>query len=69
MTLERGDGERFTYTVKEIQIIDRKDAKSKLPEAQKRIDGKETLALISTRRLDENASDFSSIVIIRATIK
>lgn len=69
MTLERGDGERFTYTVKEIQIIDRKDAKNKLPEAQKRIDGKETLALISARRLDENTSDFSSIVIIRATIK
>ena len=69
ITVERGDGERFDYTVKEILIIDKEDAKNKLPIAQKRIDDKETLALISARRADESTVEFNSIIIIRATAK
>ena len=67
--LERGDGERFGYEVREILIIDKEEAKNKLPLAQKRIDDKETLALITARRADENDKEFNSIVMIRATIK
>lgn len=69
ISLERGDGERFDYEVKEILIIDKEEAKNKLPIAQKRIDDKETLALISARRADESSTEFNSIIIIRATIK
>lgn len=69
ISLQRGDDERFDYEVKEILIIDKDEAKNKLPIAQKRIDDKETLALISARRADESSTEFNSIIIIRATIK
>ena len=69
ISLERGDGERFNYEVKEILIIDKEEAKNKLPIAQKRIDDKETVALISARRADESSTEFNSIIIVRATIK
>ena len=65
----RGDGEIFKYEVKEILIIDKKNAKSELPTAQKRIDDKETLALIAARRANEDDDKYNSIVIERATIK
>ena len=67
--LERGDGERYTYDVKKITMIDKSDAANQLPSAQKRINDKETLVLFSARRSDENASDFNSIIIIHANIK
>lgn len=67
--IERGDGEKFTYAIKEILIIDKDEAENKLSIAQKRIDDKETLALVSARRADENSNEFNSIIIIRATIK
>lgn len=69
ITLERGDGESFTYVVREVQIIDKEEAKYKLPLAQERIDDKETLALISARRADENSDAFNSIIIVKAIIK
>ena len=69
ITVERGDSERFSYEVREIMIIDKEEAKNKLPIAQERIDDKETLALISARRKDESSAEFNSIIIIRATIK
>lgn len=69
ISIERGDGEHFNYEVREISIIDKDEAKNKLSLAQKRIDDKETLALISARRADESATTFNSIIIIRATIK
>ena len=67
--LERGDGERFTYEVREILIIDKKEAENKLSIAQKRIDDKETLSLITARRADESKEIFNSIVVVRATKK
>lgn len=69
ISLERGDGEKFKYVIKEILIIDKDEAENKLSIAQKRIDDKETLALVSARRADENSNEFNSIIIIRATIK
>ncbi len=69
ITLVRGDDETFKYSVREIMIIDKADAKDKLPIAQKRIDDKETVALVTVRRADENSDTFNSIVIVRATIK
>lgn len=67
--LERGDGEKFSYEVREVSIIDKEEAANKLPLAQKRIDDKETLALISARRADESSTTFNSIIIVRAVIK
>ena len=67
--LERGDGEKYTYVVQEISIVDKNNAASKLPMAQKRIDDKETLALVTTRRSNESSTQFNSIVIVKATKK
>ncbi len=67
--IARGDGELFTYSVREIMIIDKNEAKNKLPIAQTRIDDKETLALITARRANESSETFNSIIIVRATIK
>lgn len=67
--LERGDGERFSYGIEKLAIIDKKDAANQLPSAQKRINDKETLVLFSARRSDENDADFNSIIIIHANIK
>jgi LPXTG-site transpeptidase (sortase) family protein len=67
--LERGDGERFSYGIEKLAIIDKKDAAYQLPSAQKRINDKETLVLFSARRSDENDADFNSIIIIHANIK
>ena len=67
--LERGDGERFSYGIEKLAIIDKKDAAYQLPSAQKRINDKETLVLFSARRSDENDTDFNSIIIIHANIK
>jgi LPXTG-site transpeptidase (sortase) family protein len=69
ITLERGDGERFEYSIEKISIVDKKDAKNKLPEAQKRINDKETLTLFTARRTNENDANFNSIYIIQANKK
>ena len=69
ITLERGDGEKFDYAVKKISIVDKKDAKQKLPEAQKRINDKETLTLFTARRTNEDDENFNSIFIIQANKK
>ena len=61
--ITRGDGELFTYSVREIMIIDKNEAKNKLPIAQTRIDDKETLALITARRANESSETFNSIII------
>jgi LPXTG-site transpeptidase (sortase) family protein len=67
--LERGDGERYTYEIKEVSIIDKADAANKLPTAQKRLEDKETLTLITGRRANENSNSFNSVIIVRATKK
>ena len=66
--IERGDGEKFTYEVRELQIVDAKDAANELPGVQRRIDDKETLSLVTTRTYAEGG-EYESIVMLRATIK
>lgn len=66
--IERGDGEKFTYEVRELQIIDAKDAANELPGVQRRIDDKETLSLVTARTYAEGG-EYESIVMLRATIK
>ncbi len=67
--LETGRGDKYTYKVAEILIIDKNDIKDKISLAQKKIDGKETLALITGRRANEVENELNSIVVVRATIK
>lgn len=66
--IERGDGEKFTYEVRELQIVDAKDAANELPGVQRRIDDKETLSLVTARTYAEGG-EYESIVMLRATIK
>ena len=68
ITIERGDGEKFTYEVRELQIVDAKDAANELPGVQRRIDDKETLSLVTARTYAEGG-EYESIVMLRATIK
>ena len=66
IAIVRGDGTRFDYKVAEIRIIDRKNAKDELPSAQKRLEDKETLTLITTNRANVS-SDYESIIFVHAT--
>ena len=68
ITLERGDGEKFVYEVRELQIVNAKDAANELPGIQRKIDDKETLSLV-TARTYEKGSEYESIVMLRATLK
>ena len=68
ITIECGDGEKFTYEVRELQIVDAKDAANELPGVQRRIDDKETLSLVTARTYAEGG-EYESIVMLRATIK
>ena len=54
--------------VADLQIIDAEDAENKLSGAQRRIDDKETLSLITVRASEDN-SEYESIVMLRATLK
>ncbi|MBR5418849.1 class F sortase [Candidatus Saccharibacteria bacterium] len=67
-TIIRGDGARISYEIQEISIIDREKLKDELPTAQKRLNDKETLSLITANRANI-ISDFTSVVLIRATKK
>ena len=69
IVLERGDGERYSYGINKITMIDKKDAANQLPSAQKRLNDKETLVLFSARRSGENENEYNSIIIIYANIK
>ena len=66
ITVIRGDDTKINYEVAEIRIIDREKAKEELPNAQKRLDDKETLSLITTNRANI-IEPYQSIVLIRAT--
>lgn len=67
-TIVRGDGEKIAYEIQEIGIIDREKLKDELPVAQKRLNDKETLSLITANRANI-ISDYTSVVLIRATKK
>ena len=66
LSLIRGDSTKINYKIAEIRIIDREKAKDELPIAQKRVDDKETLSLITTNRTNI-VEPYQSIVLIRAT--
>ena len=72
-SLENGDkieldtsssDEKFIYEVKEIKMIASKNTNELLPTAQQRIDGKETLSLITAQNIDSDS--YSTIVLIKA---
>ena len=66
--IERGDGEKFTYEVADLQIIDADEAEYKLSGVQRRIDDKETLSLVTVHASEDNSA-YESIVMLRATLK
>lgn len=66
--IERGDGEKFSYQVADLQIIDASEAENKLPGVQRRIDDKETLSVVTVRASDDGG-EYDSIVMLRATLK
>ncbi len=64
--IETGSGDKYTYEVKEVSIITSADASKELPKMQSRLNGTETLSLVTT--IDSAASsDYSSIAMVRAT--
>lgn len=67
IVVELGNGEKYTYSVKEINIIDGSEAVAKLPNIQRRIDDKETLSLVTATKNNDLDDAYSSIVMIRAT--
>ena len=69
ITIENGAGDKYTYQVKEVNIIsDQKDSDTVLAKMQTRLDDKETLSLV-TVKTGGNKQEFESLVMLRATIK
>lgn len=67
--LQVGLGDRYTYQVKEINIVsDENDTESTLAKLQKRLDQKETLSLVTLKTSGANQK-FESLVMLRATLK
>ena len=69
IAIEIGQGDKFEYEIHEILIIDAEEAESKLPSAQRRIDDKETLTLITAIQGESENGAYNSIVTVRATKK
>lgn len=65
--IEVGLGEVYTYTIKEILIIDAAEAEQKLPSIQRKIDDKETVSLVTAIEKTEGDDVYNSIVIVRGT--
>ena len=69
IVIENGSGDKYRYEVKEINIIsDQKDSDKTLVKVQSRVEGKETLSLV-TVKTRKNSNEFESLVMLRATIK
>ena len=69
IVLEVGLGDKYTYQVKEINIVsDEKDTESTLAKLQKRLDQKETLSLVTLKTSGANQK-FESLVMLRAVLK
>lgn len=69
IVLEVGLGDKYTYQVKEINIVsDEKDTESTLAKLQKRLDQKETLSLVTLKTSGADQK-FESLVMLRATLK
>jgi len=59
--IQTGDNSEFIYTVKSVSISSNSDAEDLLPKAEQRLEGVETLSLIS---VSDNSGSF---IIVRAT--
>ena len=69
ITIENGAGDKYTYIVKEINIIsDQKNSNAVLAKMQTRLDDKETLSLVTVKTTDSRQT-FESLVMLRATLK
>ena len=69
ITIENGAGDKYTYIVKEINIIsNQKDSNAVLAKMQTRLDDKETLSLVTVKTTDSRQT-FESLVMLRATLK
>lgn len=69
ITLQVGIGDKYTYEVKEINIVsDEKDSEATLAKLQKKLDQKETLSLV-TLKTSGAEQKFDSLVMLRATLK
>ena len=69
ISIENGDGTKFKYEVKEINVIsDQEDSDENLLKMQTKLNDEETLSLI-TVKTRQNSREFESLVMLRATIK
>ena len=69
IVIETGFGEKHTYAVYEVLIIDAEEAEMKLPSIQRRIDDKETLSLVTAVAKVADSGEYNSIAIVRAIKK
>lgn len=69
IVLETGAGDKYTYQVKEINIIsDQKDSNNVLAKMQTRLNSKETLSLVTVKN-SSTKQEFESLVMLRANPK
>ena len=69
IVLENSEGVKYTYQVKEINIISNQDdSDTVLSRMQTQLDGKETLSLV-TVKTNTTDNSFMSLVMLRATLK
>ena len=66
--VETGAGDKYTYEVADLQIINIEEVANKLPTAQRRIDDKETLGIVTVHSIEDNTK-YESVVMLRATLK
>lgn len=68
ITLTDGEDKQYEYEVAEMKIVNEADIKKELPNAQQKVDNKETLSLIMAKK-SSSADAYKSIVMLRATRK
>lgn len=66
--IETGAGDKYTYEVADLQIINASEMADKLPTAQRRIDDKETLGIVTVHSAEDSVK-YESVVMLRATLK
>ena len=69
IAIETGNGEKYDYSIAKTSIIDRKDAAKTLPEAQKGIEGQETLTLLALTKKSLESDSLDAIIIVQANRK
>lgn len=68
VSIETGDGTNYEYLIKELNFIAQGDASKKLPELTQNLDQKETLSLITSKKIDNTDAE-ETIIIVRAIRK